>query len=160
MDQLAQACGITKPVLYRYFTDRDGLISAIADDFVAQLTDQLAVVLDIELGGEVQVPRAATTYLNYVTAHREIYEFLIHNITTGTHQSLVFRVADQIGVGLAAHRQLLGVDDSPSAMWAVALVGMFAAATDWWLASSADSLNVESVVDSITTLVRMERLDF
>ena len=37
MEQLASAGGVTKPILYRHFGDRDGLINAIAERFSADL---------------------------------------------------------------------------------------------------------------------------
>ena len=37
MEQLSRAGGVTKPILYRHFGDRDGLISAIGQHFAAEL---------------------------------------------------------------------------------------------------------------------------
>src|SRR3546814_17713916 len=37
MEQLARAGGVTKPILYRHFRDRDGLITAIDERFGADL---------------------------------------------------------------------------------------------------------------------------
>ena len=45
MNQLAQACGLSKPALYHYFADKDALLAEIAEAHVRQL---LAVVRDVE----------------------------------------------------------------------------------------------------------------
>ncbi len=46
MEQLAKAGGVTKPILYRHFGDREGLIGAIAErfsnDLITSVTTPLA----------------------------------------------------------------------------------------------------------------------
>src|SRR5579863_4531477 len=46
MHEMAARAGITKPVLYRYFGDRDGLIASVAErfaqDLIARLKNSLA----------------------------------------------------------------------------------------------------------------------
>ena len=41
MDQIAAGCGVTKPIIYRHFGDRDGLVMAMAVRFVAALVGAL-----------------------------------------------------------------------------------------------------------------------
>ena len=45
MDSLAAEAGITKPILYRHFGDRAGLVSAIADRFADTLLADLTTAL-------------------------------------------------------------------------------------------------------------------
>src|SRR5688572_6960411 len=45
MDQLAAAAGITKPILYRHFGDRAGLVAAIAKRFADSLLQDLQAAL-------------------------------------------------------------------------------------------------------------------
>jgi AcrR family transcriptional regulator len=45
MEQLAKAGGVTKPILYRHFGDRDGLITAIAQRFSGALLTSLTTPL-------------------------------------------------------------------------------------------------------------------
>ena len=45
MNQVAQACGLSKPALYHYFADKDALLAEIAESHVRQL---LAVVRAVE----------------------------------------------------------------------------------------------------------------
>ena len=46
MDRIASACGVTKPIIYRHFGDRAGLIEAIGLQFVSGLA-----MLGRETGG-------------------------------------------------------------------------------------------------------------
>ena len=45
MEQIARAGGITKPILYRHFGDRDGLVNAIAERFAADLLTSVTTPL-------------------------------------------------------------------------------------------------------------------
>src|SRR3546814_15026081 len=49
MEQLARAGGVTKPILYRHFRDRDGLITAIAQRFGAALLSPVQAPLAPQL---------------------------------------------------------------------------------------------------------------
>jgi AcrR family transcriptional regulator len=41
MDAMAAEAGITKPILYRHFGDRDGLIAAVANPFAPEHVKRL-----------------------------------------------------------------------------------------------------------------------
>ena len=56
MEQLAKAGGVTKPILYRHFGDRDGLIDAIAERFSTELILSVTAPLQTET-----YPRASST---------------------------------------------------------------------------------------------------
>ena len=55
MDEMAAEAGITKPVLYRYFRDRDGLIAAVAERFSDGLVERLEQAL--AAGAPLSAPR-------------------------------------------------------------------------------------------------------
>ena len=46
MEAMARESGITKPILYRVFGDRDGLLHALGERFAAELTTELTAALD------------------------------------------------------------------------------------------------------------------
>ena len=50
MDEVASEAGITKPVLYRHFGDKDGLYEALAQRYVDELARELEPVADVEDG--------------------------------------------------------------------------------------------------------------
>src|SRR5689334_25296093 len=45
MEAVAREAGVTKPILYRVFDDRGGLVHAVGDRFAAELNDVLAKAL-------------------------------------------------------------------------------------------------------------------
>src|SRR5687767_3975495 len=76
MDQLAAACGITKPLLYKHFGSRDGLVEAVAERF----SDEVAGSVLGHLGRDVP-PRAVfaatlEAYLVFIRRDTALYRFL------------------------------------------------------------------------------------
>ena len=45
MEEIAAGCGVTKPILYRHFGDRDGLVQAIAVWFATDLVLDVAAYI-------------------------------------------------------------------------------------------------------------------
>ena len=45
MTQIAAQAGVTKPILYRHFRDRDGLVHALAERFAGDLMGELQAAL-------------------------------------------------------------------------------------------------------------------
>jgi AcrR family transcriptional regulator len=77
MDEIASEAGITKPVLYRHFGDKDGLFEALAQRYV----DELALALRPAVTSKEPRQQLAATidgYLAYVEREPERYRFLLH----------------------------------------------------------------------------------
>jgi AcrR family transcriptional regulator len=78
MREIAEACGLSKPGLYYYFTDKQALFLAILDD---QLTELEKTLLNIE-----SQPGSA---------RGKIRTFLRSIFSQPTHQSAIIRLASQ-----------------------------------------------------------------
>ena len=83
--QLADACGITEPALYRYFPSKDAIYDAVLDSIQAQMRYQ---ELFDRLENEPQLSEilygVARHILDYFTSHRELYRLLLYS-TLGDH---------------------------------------------------------------------------
>ena len=55
MNQVAAACGVTKPALYHYFRDKDALLAAIAQSHVEHLEEIVAEVAAQRLGKDAHL---------------------------------------------------------------------------------------------------------
>ena len=52
MEAMAAAGGVTKPILYRHFGDRRGLVAAIGERFQRELGEAISAALaDVRAGG-------------------------------------------------------------------------------------------------------------
>ncbi len=83
--QLAEACGITEPALYRYFPSKDAIYDAVLDSIQAQMQYQ---ELFNRLEQEPELAEilfgVARHILGFFTGHRELYRLLLYS-TLGDH---------------------------------------------------------------------------
>src|SRR5689334_18260644 len=78
MDVIAREAGITKPIIYRAFGDREGLTQAVADHFA----DELAAALVEQMAREDTTYRQAVSltidaYLDFLERDPKIVRFLV-----------------------------------------------------------------------------------
>ncbi len=136
MAAVAAEAGITKPVLYRHFGDKGGLVAALT----ARHTGRLLALLQEALGsGRTRRERFELTvdaYLAAIEAQPQLYRFLLHpDEPAGPPEQVrtfTRAVAAVLADGLAAE-----AGDSPPGprehAWAHGIVGMVQTAGDWWL---------------------------
>ncbi|MGZ6827671.1 MAG: TetR/AcrR family transcriptional regulator, partial [Mycobacteriales bacterium] len=84
MDDLADAAGVTKPVLYDHFGSKDGLLAAVLERLGEEL---LADVLEATAGGstpERQLSTGLLAYFRFVEQHRSGWALLLGEVAPGT----------------------------------------------------------------------------
>lgn len=154
MDTLAAGAGVTKPILYRHFEGRAGLVAALGERFAAEITDELQSVLRSGAEPRILLESTIDTYLRRIEEHPEMYLFLVQEAlpadpeeVTGILRRLGKEVAVVLGEGLRA----AGLDSGPAEPWAYGMVGMVHLAGNWWL--EAQSMPRERLVDYLTSLL-------
>jgi AcrR family transcriptional regulator len=138
MEEMATAGGISKPILYRHFVDRDGLVAAITE----RALDEIGEILDSTIAeARVDEPphsiRATIdAFFDYVEREPQLYRFIVENgarrassVTVAFADRIADRVAETLGEGLADR----GLDPTPAAIWGRAIVGMVQATAAWWI---------------------------
>lgn len=138
MEQLAAAAGVTKPILYRHFGDRDGLIEAIAKRFSHALMDALAAPLHAPAEPRAVLDETVGAYVGFIEADPDLYRFLIQQPNPrGEHRTpigpLVDLIAPQIAEVLRARMSDVGHDELAALPWAYGVVGLVHQSTLWWL---------------------------
>lgn len=78
MDQIAEAAGTSKPVLYRYFTDQAGLYAAVAERIDSAFLQRLEAALIEASDPRERLRTLILKYLELLEADPEIYRFLEH----------------------------------------------------------------------------------
>ena len=155
MEEMAAESGITKPVLYRYFGDRDGLIAAVAERFSADLMAQL----EGRLAGassedpQVRIRAAIESYVVFIEEDPALYGFLTQQAPLGGPALVaVFdRVAGSISQVIRGALEIRGLDPRPSSTWAHGVVGMVHLAGARW-ARDPDGPRAQ-LVDDLVALV-------
>ena len=157
MDKIAAEAGVTKPIVYRVFGDREGLTDAVADHFAAELQSALAAAIADAPDERSQVYRTIDTYIGFIEKDPSIVRFLIHRGIEGADNGGVAisgfvskvgaLITQAIGDGLRAR----GSDSGAAEPWAYAIVGAVHLAGDWWLERRV--LTREGLVEYLTALV-------
>ena len=157
MEAMAAAGGVTKPILYRHFGDRAGLVAAIGEAFLNDLGEAIGGALRQHGGsGDGAVLSAAVdAYLALIERDTELYRFLVQqDARLGAERTSAFvaNVIEQVTVLVEAGLQAAGRSPQPAELWAVGIVGMVHAAGDWW-AERRTTMDRATVVDELTGLL-------
>lgn len=144
MNAIAAEAGITKPILYRHFRDKEGLYRALAERHTVALLSSLRDALDAPAERRPRVEATLDTYLAIIEARPQVYRFLMHPSEAGTggergfdvgrHSAPLLRRLGEELAKVIAERVDLGPDgDEQARVWGHGIVGMMYAAGDWWL---------------------------
>jgi AcrR family transcriptional regulator len=140
MDQMAAQAGVTKPILYRHFSDRAGLVAAIAEFAFSQVSDGLDAALHADATPRELVASTIDTYLVFIESDPAVYRFLVQRGVSEAGVSIndyIWRTSRQVAVVLGEALRAACVDSGPAEAWAFGIVGMVHASGDWWLERGA-----------------------
>lgn len=137
MNTIAAEAGITKPILYRHFGDKDGLYRALAERHTEELALAIRAAVD---PGRTDNPRARVqatidTYLSHIEANPQVYRFLLHRAgaESADVHGHVTAYQRRVGEELARSFDPVGATGVLARAWAHGIVGMVQACGDWWL---------------------------
>lgn len=153
MEAIAHAAGVSKPILYRHFGDREGLIEALAERFVGGLADRLEAILGGG-GDPVELLRESIgAYIDTIQEDPSMYRFLTSRLPPrgAALSTLVDRIAAVIARTLADGFRAAGLDTAPARPWSYGVVGMVHLAGDDWVARPV--MPRSELVDDLTRLL-------
>lgn len=149
MDQIAAEAGVTKPIVYRHFRDKRGLVAAVTLRYMAELRAALAQVDAPDLRELTR--RQLDAGLRYLETRPGLLEFISRERGFEESSDRAFEQAEPF---VAFVRQLLeerGLDPDAAGPWAVGMGGLFYHACLWWLRTRA--MPRERFVDHIVALL-------
>ena len=160
MTALAAGAGITKPVLYRHFGDKQGLLAAFAARQARALGERITTELAQQRNPRSRIRATITTYLTALEQDPIGYWFVTRRAVTSDDPSggpvvdvvetIVSAVADVLREELVrAGADAQAVAAAPT--WARALVGMVQQVGDHWL--QEHETDVDEVANQLTDLV-------
>lgn len=138
-EQIADAAGVSRTVLYRYFRDRDDLRQEIAAHVVQAVLD--SVLPNLQLTAE-STPRqiiAATVgaIVGWLDEHPNLYYFLRSRSDGSSLNSVETTLADRVATLLKLLMMFLGVSGNEAEPGAYGIVGFVEASGGWWLTNRA-----------------------
>jgi len=153
--EIAAAAGITKPVLYRHFTDRADLQRAVGERAGALLMERITPELARDREPVEHIRGVIDAFLAGIEEEPELWRFVVHPQERAHGTDVIEDVREQISRLLATllgeRLRGLGLDSGGAEAWAHGLVGMVQSAGDWWL--QRRTMSRAALTDYLTTLI-------
>jgi AcrR family transcriptional regulator len=136
MESIAEAAGVTKPVLYQHFSSKRALYSALLANDLGRLTGELEAAFSQAESNEERLRQGFGAYLDFVDRHEDAFRLLFTEAlgldADFQRQVTEFRrwVAGRVAAIIAAEA---GLDAPRARALAAAIVGMAEGAAGWWL---------------------------
>jgi AcrR family transcriptional regulator len=156
VEDVARSAGVSKTVIYRYFTDKDELIDAVLDRIAqAILLPRLLGELDTEYTDHrAHLRGVIAAFVSLIEDEPQLYRFAYAQAGRSGRADLVAdterEIAQALGAHLSARLAEAGRPVEPAMSWAYGVVGMVQLAAHWW----SDTRHVPSsdLVEHLTAL--------
>ena len=140
VEQISEAAGVSKPVIYEHFGGKEGLYAVVVDREIQALLGQITDALtEHEGNARALLEAAALALLDYIETSTDGFRILVRDSppgqSTGSFASLISDVATQVEHILAAEFKRRRLDPKTAPLYAQMLVGMVAIPGGWWLDS-------------------------
>lgn len=137
MAAIAARAGTSKPILYRHFGDKGGLLTALAERYAWALMTELDEALGRDGDVRARLAAAVDTYLSFIESNPQVYRFLMHRAVGERPEvhAAVASFAERIAERIAdtASELVPGVPLPLVQVWAHGVVGFVQSAGDWWM---------------------------
>jgi AcrR family transcriptional regulator len=136
MESIAEAAGVTKPVLYQHFSSKRALYSALLANDLGRLTQELETAFSQAGDNDERLRRGFGAYFDFVDRHEDAFRLLFTEAlgldADFQRQVTEFRrwVAVRVARIIAAEA---GLAPPRARALAAAIVGMAEGAAGWWL---------------------------
>src|SRR4051794_27095978 len=153
MDQIAAVARTSKPVIYRYFSDKTDLYRAVGKRVIARIVEALQSVPP-EPDPRTLMLASIDAYLQLLADHPQLFRFVTQNRLFGDPTSAEFNnpVAEVLMAALGEQLRAVGLDPAGARPWGAAVVGFIRSASLWWLDHPA-SLSRQQLTDYLGALL-------
>lgn len=139
MQAIAAEAGVSKPILYRHFGDRGGLVAELAARFTKQLMARLRHALSQNNEPRLVLTATINAYIEAIEEDPDVYRFLVHRALGDDQRAgqrlldLMEQISREVAVVLGEQLRAAGSDSGAAEPWAFGIVGLVHAAGNWWL---------------------------
>lgn len=138
MDDVAEAAGVTKPLVYQHFSSKRALYLELVDSVARELLEALAGATAAADGPRQQVELGFAAYFHMVVTHEAAFRLLYGRADDGDEElgEALRRVEETIAEAI---QPLIaaGLDEEHRRFLAYAVVGMTEGASRHWIARRA-----------------------
>lgn len=138
MNQVAEAAGVTKPVLYQHFSSKRELFSELLDDVGSQLSEDIVAATSQATTPRGQVEQGFRAYFAFVAARRDAFKVLFG---AGTRHDAEFAQTvrgfeSEMAKIIAELIDIPGLDRAQRELLAHGIVGIAEVTSRHWLVNS------------------------
>ncbi len=147
MDEIAEAAGITKPMLYRYFGSKEGLYAAYLRITGKELVERVRTAGTRGQSSEARLRSGLSAFLTYVGEHRAGWTVLHGETTAPADAQIASEVAE-------LRRRIVGLNTTVfgDEAFAHAFTGAAESLATWWVNQPQPSLD-----DALETLMSIAK---
>jgi AcrR family transcriptional regulator len=155
VDEVAREAGVSKTVIYRYFSDKDELVDAVLERIsTVILLPRLLGALAVERPDRSRLHAAITAFVTLIEEEPELYRYGYAQAGRSGRADLVANtereMADALGALMRERLVAAGRPGEPAMTWAYGLVGMVQLAAHWW--ATTREVSAAALVEQLTSL--------
>ena len=137
MNQVAEAAGVTKPVLYQHFRSKKALYRELLEEVSSRLEESIAKATAEARSPREQVHAGLSTYFRFITENRAAFTVLFGGGTArdGEFAESTRRVEQAITEAIPPLMEVDGLDADARRLLAHGIVGLTEGTTRHWVAS-------------------------
>lgn len=141
MSDIAEAAGVTKPVLYQHFTSKRQLYGELLAEVGSQIQEAITKAVASANTPREQVERGFAAYFSFVDDHRDAFQLFYASGSWRDEEfsSLTLQVENTIAEQVASLIQIEGLSPEQRRLLGHGIVGMIEGASTHWLSSQADA---------------------
>ncbi len=154
MDQVAEAAGVTKPVLYQHFTSKRALYLELVADVADRLESAVVKATADAASPREQVEAGFRVYFRFVTEHRDAFR-LLFNADSRRDRELteaVLRVEETFAQSVATLIEVEGLADEDRLLLARGIVGIAEVTSRQSLASATAEPDPDALAHRVANL--------
>lgn len=141
MSDIAEAAGVTKPVLYQHFTSKRQLYGELLAEVGSQIQEAITKAVASANSPREQVERGFAAYFHFVDDHRDAFQLFYASGSWRDEEfsALTHQVENTIAEQVAGLIQIEGLSSEQRRLLGHGIVGMIEGASTHWLSSNADA---------------------
>jgi AcrR family transcriptional regulator len=153
MNDLAEAAGVTKPVLYQHFGSKRELYLELLDDVGGRLREAIGKATSEAVTPRDQVRRGFAAYFRFVIEHRAAFQVLFGGGTRRDEEfsAYALRVEESIADTIAGLIDVPGLDGDTRRLLGHGIVGLAEGASRHWL-RDPDASDPDQLADRVADL--------
>ena len=155
MDDIADAAGISKPVLYQHFSSKLDLYLALLDQSCESLVEVVRAALDSTDDNAERVVATMDAFYEFVSSASGEFRFVFESDLTGdgSVQERLWRVNSEIADAIAeVIAEDTGLPPQQSKLLAISLVGIAQVSARYWVSEPGGAIGIEEAKHLVSSL--------